>query len=171
MYLEFEPKHLELTCCVDASHLFHKDGKGHFGFCIQLGESIIYSKSKKISMITLSSTESELVGAHEGIQYVMYIERLLKELGINVKTPIIYQDNKSTIHLLKQGSNSLKNKHINVKFFFAKELINQNQIKVEYLPTTQMVADGLTKMLNGIKLVNFTHQILNKGDFMMQMKV
>lgn len=168
--LKFEPENLKLEVCVDASHLLHADGKGHMGFAIILGNNVIYSKSKKLPLITLSSTESELVAAHEAMKFVMFIKELMTQVGIKVDTPVLFEDNLSTINLLKHGSEKIKNKHINVKYFFSKELIESNQIRVQYLPTDEMIADGLTKILTGTKLMKFTSNILNYKGFELKYK-
>ena len=42
-----------------------------------------------------------------------------------------------------------KSRHVNVRYFFVKDIIKQNQISVEYCPTDLMVADFFTKPLQG----------------------
>jgi hypothetical protein len=61
---------------------------------------------------------------------------------------IIYQDNTSTTYLALEGqSDSKKTKHIAVRYFFIKNIIERNELKLIYLSTTKMSADLFTKPL------------------------
>ena len=56
----------------------------------------------------------------------------------------------STIAFVKIGkSTSHRTKHIAVRYFFIKEKIEEGEIKVEYTPTLQMLADMFIKPLQG----------------------
>ena len=69
---------------------------------------------------------------------------------INIDHAELYQDNKSTIHMAENGkSYSDKTKHIKIKYFFIKQYIDSKEVKVTYCPTLAMVADILTKPLQG----------------------
>ena len=68
----------------------------------------------------------------------------------------MYQDNKSTICLVNKGkSTSERTRHIKNRYFFITYYIEANEIKVEYLPKGDMVADMFTKPLDGALLSKF----------------
>ena len=63
----------------------------------------------------------------------------------------MYCDNKSTICLSKNPEFHSRTKHIDIRYHFIKEKITEKIIKIEYIPTDQMLADILTKALPRIK--------------------
>ena len=72
-------------------------------------------------------------------------------MGLWNKQPtIMYQDNKSTILIAQQGTGTFKRtKHIGVRHFWIKELMDSGYLSVEYVSTKNMVADILSKPLVG----------------------
>ena len=75
---------------------------------------------------------------------------LRADIEVNNEPNVIYQDNKSTILLAEKGcSASSKSRHINLKFFHIKDRIAAGELRLEYLSTEQMIADILTKPLQG----------------------
>lgn len=71
--------------------------------------------------------------------------------GYDVQKNIIYQDNKSSITLEQNGraSSSKRIKHIKVRYFFIKDVVEHGEASIEHCPTKQMWADVLTKLLQG----------------------
>jgi len=67
---------------------------------------------------------------------------------------MIYQDNKSTILLSKNGktSSSRRTKHLDVGYFFITDCIKRGEVKVAYCPNEEMLADFLMKLLQGVAL-------------------
>jgi hypothetical protein len=162
--LEFLVSKLEVCAYIDASHMCHPDTKGHGGVVISLGPhgGTIYAKSFKIKHISLSSCEAELAAGHEGIQRGLYVRRLLIEFGYKLGPVKLFQDNESTIKLLENNmSNSFKSKHIAVRYFYAREKINNGELKIVKLPSEKMIADVLTKPMTGAKHTLMVDWLLN----------
>ena len=56
----------------------------------------------------------------------------------------------STITMLKKGKGKNKgSKHINIRYYFIKDRIESGELDIRYLPTLEMLADLLTKPLQG----------------------
>jgi hypothetical protein len=162
--LEFLVSKIEVCAYIDASHMCHPDTKGHGGVVISLGPNggTIYAKSFKIKNISLSSCEAELAAGHEGIQRGLYVRRLLTEFGYELGPVKLYQDNEAAIKLLENNmSNSFKSKHINVRYFYAREKIDNGELKIIKLPTDKMIADVLTKPMTGVKHKVMVEWLLN----------
>lgn len=67
---------------------------------------------------------------------------------------LIHQDNKSTIHLIKNGkSTSKKTKHIKLRYFFIKEYLDDGTFEIVHCPTKYQISDILTKPLQGQQFV------------------
>jgi hypothetical protein len=148
---------------VDAAFAVHKDLKSQTGGMMTMGEGAAIATSLKQKINTRSSTESELVAVDDLMGQILWTNYFLDEQGYNCKDTVIYQDNKSAILLEKNGksSSSKRTKHINVRYFFITDRVNNNEVSIEYRPTDDMVADFFTKSLQGQKFVNFRNQILN----------
>ncbi len=59
---------------------------------------------------------------------------------------IVYQDNKSTIMLAEKGrSTNGRTRHVSIRYFFVKDRIESQEIKLSYIGTESMIADIFTK--------------------------
>jgi len=124
---------------------------------------VIYAKSTKQKLVTLSSTEAEIVAVHDVLMRGIQVNNILIELGEKIKPIKLLQDNMSTICLLTKISvNSIKSKYINVRYFFTRDMVREGILEIEYCSTDQMIADILTKPLFGQKFVIMKNWLLNK---------
>ena len=75
---------------------------------------------------------------------------------------IIFQDNKSLMLLERNGkaSSGKRTKHINVWYFFITDRISKGEVRVEWCPTKEMVADFLTKPFQGANFKRFRDLIM-----------
>ena len=147
---------------VDASYAVHDNMRSHTGATMTFGGGAIYSKSSKQKLNTKSSTEAELVAASDMSGQILWTKYFLEAQGYQVKRNILYQDNKSAILLEKNGalSSSQRTRHINVRYFFIKDKIDQGDIEIVYCPTGNMLADYFTKPLQGSQFELFCKRIL-----------
>ena len=68
--------------------------------------------------------------------------------GYHLGLAIVYQDNMSTISLIKRGNPaSEKTRHINIRYLFIKDRVDSGELKIEYMSSNDMVTDILTKLL------------------------
>jgi histone deacetylase 1/2 len=151
-----------LEVSIDASFGVHADAKSHTGVTVSYGLGPLYSSSKKQSIVTKSSTEAELVGVTDAAGVIEDVVGTLRDLGEDIPYAVIFQDNMSTIKLIENGrSNSPRTRHINVRYFFLKERIENGDVKVVYQPTGDMIADILTKPLQGEDFKRARDRLLN----------
>jgi Reverse transcriptase (RNA-dependent DNA polymerase) len=135
---------------VDASFAVHGDMKSHTGGVISLGKGPVYVKSSKQKLTSKSSTEAELIGVSDMLPQVIWTRDFLLQQGYSCGPAKIFQDNQSTIVLANKGfSTSEKTRHIGIRYFFVKDRIDAGEVVVQYLPTEDMVADVMTKPLQG----------------------
>ena len=128
---------------------------------MRVNNSTIATRSTEQKQNTKSSCEAELVGVSEHIGEVLKIKNFLEDIGLEVKSPTLFQDNQSTIALIKRGRPaSNQTKHIAIKFFFVSDLLNQQTINIEFSQSENMLADILTKPLQGNQFVKLRDMIL-----------
>ena len=137
--------------------------KSHTGGILSLGKGAAYSTSSKQKLVARSSTEAELIGMHDVLPQVIWVRNFLTEQGFDMEPAKIYQDNQSAILLEKNGRASAgkRSKHIDLRYFFAKDRIESGDIEVDFTPTTEMLADFFTKPLQGELFRKFRNLILN----------
>jgi hypothetical protein len=86
----------------------------------------------------------------------------MKAQGYGVKDNILFQDNKSSILLEKNGkaSSSKITKHINIRYFFIVDRVKKEEVSVVWCPTGDMIGDFATKPLQGALFRKFRDQIM-----------
>ena len=151
-----------LNWYVDASFAVHANMRGHTGGGLTMGRGYPIVCSTKQKLNTRSSTESELVGVDDMMPSILWTRYFLREQGYRVSDNIIFQDNKSTMLLERNGkaSSSKRTKHINVRYFFITDRISKGEVRVEWCPTAEMVADFMTKPLQGSTVKKFRDLIM-----------
>lgn len=86
----------------------------------------------------------------------------LSEQGYVMQPATMFQDNQSTIHLLKNGqSNSERTRHIEIRYLFIADRIKRGDIQVIFKPTLEMMADIMTKPLPGNLFWKLRDLVLN----------
>jgi hypothetical protein len=100
---------------------------------------------------TKSSTESEIVGVDDMMPVVVWSRYFLMAQGYGVTQNLLLQDNQSSILLERNGkaSSGKRTRHINIRYFFITDRVNMKEIEIEWCPTKEMVADFMTKPLQG----------------------
>ena len=94
---------------------YKADRRSTSGFVVSLGSGAISWSNKKQLTIALSSTETEYMGATVASSKVVWLKRILKDLGIPIKYLILlYCDNMSSIHLARNLVFHARTKHIEV---------------------------------------------------------
>lgn len=152
----------QLICYVDAAHYVHVDGKGHSGVLFTMGEGAFYNSSRKQRLVAKSSTEAELIAISDGLSQAIWLRNLLGAQGYDMKPIILYQDNMSTITLIKKGkSTSERTRHVDLRYFFIADRVKNNEVVVKYMPTKEMLADLHTKPLQGALFREMRGKVMN----------
>ena len=136
---------------VDGSHNTHWDCKGHSSAMMVMGCGAISSYSQRIKVNTRSSSETALVSVDAYMPEVLWSLYFIQAQGYGFKYAEIHQDNVSAQMLETNGkfSSLRKTKHIKAKFFFIKDKVDSEEVKIADCPAGIMWADVLTKPLQG----------------------
>jgi hypothetical protein len=156
---------LKVEAYVDASHAIHQDYRSQTGCVITLGRGPIFTKATRQKLNTKSSTESELVGLSDSASQVIWTRDFLIGQGYDIGPAKLYQDNQSTIALVNKGrSTSERTRHIKIRHYWIHDRIQDGEVTVEYKPTGEMVADIMTKPLQGELFRKMRRELLNWHD-------
>jgi hypothetical protein len=129
------------------------DRRSTSGFMFSFGSGVISWSSKKQPTIDLSSTKVEYRGTTIIACEVVWLEKILSNLGLSVDVPIIiYCDNISSIILVNNLIYHAKTKHIEVHYHFIREKVLAKEIDLIDVSTKDQVVDIFTKALGTDKL-------------------
>jgi hypothetical protein len=147
---------------VDAAFAVHPNMRGHSGGGLSMGRGFPIVSSTKQKLNTKSSTEAEVVGADDFMPAICWTRYFMKAQGYDVQDNILYQDNKSSILLERNGkaSSGKRTKHINIRYFFVTDRVAKGEVSVVWCPTGDMIADYATKPLQGALFRKFRDQIM-----------
>lgn len=96
-------------------------------------------------------TEAKYITLTHAAKEVLWLHRLIGEVFRPLCNPTtIYNDNQSTITLIKDGNYHIHTKHVDIRYHF---------IHLTYCPTDAMIANTLTKTLPSVKAKHFTSEL------------
>lgn len=122
------------------------DRKSISAYVFNLGGSAIAWSSKKQATVALSSTEAEYIAVAGATCEAVWLRRILEDLGFRQDGPtVLFFDNMSAINLSKNPVLHSRSKHIDLRYHYLREMVQQGQIIVDYCNTHNQPADVLTK--------------------------
>ena len=126
------------------------------GYVTLLHGTLISWLSKKQPLVTLSTTEAEYVALALCLQELLYLKQLLMELGLQINEAIpVYEDNQSCIKVASNPELHARTKHIDVRYFFVKDLVADGVFELVYCKSAQMWGDFFTKALPKATFIAF----------------
>lgn len=109
--------------------------------------------------VAKSTGEAEYMALSDGVAEALSLCYLLNEIDDRQQKPIpIKCDSQSAINLAETDAYKSRTKHIDIRHHFIRDEISKGTIKVDYIPTKQMVADHLTKSVSTGKHWFCTHE-------------
>ena len=120
------------------------------GYLVYVNGALVTWKSRGQRTVTLSSTEAEYIALSELCTEVLYVKMLLEDIGIKVNKPIqLHMDNVGAMFLANNTSIGQRTKHIDVRYHFVRNLIEDGTIVVNFVRTEENEADVYTKNTRG----------------------
>jgi hypothetical protein len=137
-----------------------EDRKSTTGVLFCFGLAPITWQSQKQKVVALSSCEAEYIAATTAACQGVWLSRLLSDLiNKEPKAVTLNIDNKSAIALCKNPVFHDRSKHIETRYHFIRECIEDGKIAVEYMDTNNQLADILTKALGRVKFLELRDKI------------
>eukprot|EP00877_Chromochloris_zofingiensis_P012347 jgi/Chrzof1/7366/Cz02g21060.t1 len=127
--------------------------KSTSGYIFILHGGAIRWSSKRQATVAASTTEAEYMAAAAAVKEALWLRTLLSELQLDIDNITIMADNQSAIKLLRNPISSMRTKHIDVAYHFARERVVRKEVVFRFVSTENMVADIMTKALSEVKHV------------------
>ncbi|KAL0553695.1 hypothetical protein IC582_007597 [Cucumis melo] len=101
-----------------------------------------------VNRILRSSAEAEYRAMSLGICEEIWLQKVLSELHQECETPLkLFCDNKAAISIANNPVQHDRTKHVEIDRHFIKERLDSGSICIPYIPSSQQIADVLTKGL------------------------
>lgn len=156
----------QLITYSDADFAANRDDQTSLGGQIVfLGNSPISWRTFKEKSVSLSTMEAEFIAMTEATKELLWFDRILGECyrkkiitGEGVKS-VLYVDNRATIDFVRSPIENHRSRHIDVKLFFVRDLVNENTFDLNFVRSKDNLADIFTKPLTKFELKRFIEHI------------
>ena len=150
-------------CASDAAYTGdHQTRKSTGGFLHKLFGGPIDWHSGKQKIVTTSRTEAELLALTRAAKNTIWWSHLFRNIDFKPGHELtVHCDNMQTIHLLTQDSQKLDTKlrHIDIHQHWLRQEVQAGRIRINWIPTSDMPADGFTKALSRQRHEKFIQQL------------
>ncbi|GJY68871.1 retrovirus-related pol polyprotein from transposon TNT 1-94 [Tanacetum coccineum] len=163
---------IALTAFADADHAGCQDTRRSTSGSIQLlGDRLVSWSSKRQKSAAISSTEAEYIALSGCCAQVLWMRSQLTDYGFGFNKIPMYCDNKSAIALCCNSVQHSRSKHIDIRFHFIKEHVENGVIELYFVNTEYQLADIFTKalgreriefLINKLGMRSFTPETLKK---------
>ena len=116
--------------------------------------------SKKQSIVSVSTAKVEYIVTFYTCCEVIWLRKLMSGIfDVEVDTTVICCDNQSCIKMTKNLVFHDKSKHIEIRYFYIRDMVQKGAIKLQYVGTDEQVIDIFTKPLSRIKFEYFCDKL------------
>ncbi|GJT74879.1 retrovirus-related pol polyprotein from transposon TNT 1-94 [Tanacetum coccineum] len=139
---------MSLTAYADADHAGCQDTRRSTSGSAQfLGDRLVSWSSKKQKSTAISSTEAEYIALSGCCSQILWMRSQLTDYGFKFNKIPLYCDNKSAIALCCNNVQHSRAKHIDIRYHFIKEQVENGIVELYFIRTEYQLADIFTKPL------------------------
>ncbi|GKE53960.1 retrovirus-related pol polyprotein from transposon TNT 1-94, partial [Tanacetum coccineum] len=144
--LTFVDYPIALTAFADVDHGGCQDTRRSTSGSMQLlGDRIVSWSSKRQKSAAISSTEAEYIALSGCSAQVLWMRSQLTDYGLEFNKIPMYCDNKSAIALCCNNVQHSRSKHIDIRFHFIKEQVENRVVELCFVNTEYQLADIFSK--------------------------
>lgn len=121
------------------------DRKNTSRVCSFLGSNFISWCSKKQNCASLSTIEVEYIAAGNSCTELVWMKQMLKEYNVLQDVITLYCDSLSAINISKNLIQHSRTTHIDIRYHFIKELVEDEIVNLQLVTTEKQLADIFTK--------------------------
>jgi hypothetical protein len=130
------------------------------GYSFHIGKGAVTWSSKKQHIVALSSTEAEYVAQNHAAREALWLRNFINEVTNQATGPVtIFSDNQGAIALAKDNKFHARTKHIDIRYHFIREAVQDKKLCMQFIPGTENPADIFTKALPKAIFVKFVEKL------------
>jgi hypothetical protein len=159
---------MDIKIWADSSWACHDDGTSRSSIILTVNDTVVSAFTHKQKMVTLHSTESELVCLTDAVRYGLwtrsFVEVIVRIQNENEDIIImnLMQDNLSVIKLQELGQrNKQRTRHLTIRHWWAQEQVELGIARIIWICSEEMLADFLTKALHGKAFIYCWRNVTN----------
>ncbi|GJX17278.1 retrovirus-related pol polyprotein from transposon TNT 1-94, partial [Tanacetum coccineum] len=139
---------IALTTFTDADHTGFQDTRRCTSGSMQLlGDRLVSWSSKRQKSVAISDTEAEYIALSDCCAQFVWMRSQLTDYGLRFNKIRMYYDNKSAIALCCNNVQHSRSKHIDIRFHFIKEPVENGVVELYFVRTKYQLADIFTRAL------------------------
>ena len=136
------------------------DRKSFTGCVVFVNNCAVSWTSRKQVTVALSSVEAEYMALSDSTRECLYVHHLIDQF-FQVKTPVpLLIDNKGAGYIAENEINNKMTKHINVRFHFVRQYIQQKLVELFHIGTADNISDIFTKALDAPTFIKLSALLL-----------
>jgi hypothetical protein len=155
----------KLTMYTDADWASEKGRKSTSGNVGIVNAGPATWNSKKQRNVTTSSCEAEYVAMSSAAKQGQWLSNILRDIGYGCRVGTnqycfrMKADNQGAIALAQNPHLHERSKHIDICYHYTRDLVKEGKVRIDYVPTKDMAADGFTRPLTGAAFTRFVSMI------------
>nr|GEU89755.1 hypothetical protein [Tanacetum cinerariifolium] len=139
---------IALTTFADANHAGCQDTCRSTSAIMQfLGDRLVSWSLKRQKSVAISSTKAEYIALFRCCAQILRMRSQLTDYGLGFNKILMYCDNKSAIALCCNNVQHSRSKHIDIRYHFIKEHVENGVIELYFVNMKYQLADIFTKAL------------------------
>jgi hypothetical protein len=145
-------------CDSDASFGDNADRTSSEAYIFSLYGGPVDWRAAKQRLVTTSTTEAELRAATEAAKKLYVWKRVFKAIGFKLDRELSLRcDNKQTVLLLTREDPHFQTslRHVDIYHHWLRQEVQCKRLHIQWIPTNEMRADGLTKVLKGQQFLDW----------------
>ncbi|GJZ38318.1 hypothetical protein Tco_0584509 [Tanacetum coccineum] len=163
---------IALTAYENADHAGFQDTRRSTSGCMQLlGDILVSWSSKRQKSAAISSMEAEYIAMFGCCAQILWMRSQLTDYGLGFNKIPMYYDSKNVIALCCNNVKHSRSKHIDIRFHFIKEQVENGVVELYFVNTEYQLADIFSKalcreriefLINKLGMQIFTPETLKK---------
>lgn len=162
-------KNLNLDVYSDSDFASNRDDRTSMGGQIVLLDEVpIAWRAFKEKCVSLSSMEAEFIAMTDAAKELVWFAHIINDcigaqlIGQEFGSPRMLADNKAAIDFVRSPVENHRTKHIDVRLFFIRDLVYDEQFKLQHVSSKSNYADIFTKPLSKAELANFKEKVFSR---------
>jgi hypothetical protein len=111
------------------------------------GSAAISWISKLQQLAALSTVEAEFISMCQGVQEVLWLDKLASDFSYELGAVVLYTDNTGALVNVRGNPSSMRTKHIGVRYQRIRDEVQLGRVNPAFIPSEENSADLFTKAL------------------------